>query len=115
MNMYSCKTLMLTFSYCYSAHYNIYREIVTQYGLWNQIRVDHGREWFLMLFGQQHLQHLRHDTSKPPFVQTSSKKVFHAPHSNVTSITLGTNLILFLCLGGWRLALSLQLSSVLVS
>ena len=55
----------------------IYRKLVEETGLWNQIRIDHGREWYLMLFAQQHLSSYRNDTSKPPFVQTTSKKVLN--------------------------------------
>jgi hypothetical protein len=45
------------------------------YGIWDQIRVDHGREFYLMLFIQDHLKHLRYDTNKSAFVQTSSRMV----------------------------------------
>lgn len=51
------------------------------YGLWDQIRVDHGREWYLMLFIQQQLAQLRNNVTKPPYIQTSSKKVHYTAKS----------------------------------
>ena len=51
------------------------REIIRDFGLWDQIRVDCGREWYLMLFMQEHLSHLRNDPSKPPHLRSSSKNV----------------------------------------
>ena len=46
--------------YSYKA---VRRPIVIQYGLWDQIRVDKGREWILMLHIQETLAHLQ-STSK---------------------------------------------------
>lgn len=43
------------------------------YGVWDQIRVDHGNEWYLMLSVQQALAHLRKDTKRAPYIQTASK------------------------------------------
>ena len=51
----------------------MYRELVIQYGLWDQLRVDQGKEWCLMLFIQEHLAHLRTNTSRAPHLQTTSK------------------------------------------
>ena len=45
------------------------------HGLWTQLRVDKGREWYLMLFVQEKLSQYRTDTSKPAFLQTASKQV----------------------------------------
>lgn len=53
----------------------IHREIVTTYRLWDRIRVDHGKKWYLMLCINETLSHLRANTSKAPHTQTSSKKV----------------------------------------
>ena len=50
------------------------RQLVNDFGLWTQIRVDMGREWFLM-FIQEYLSQQRYDTTKPAFLQTSSKQV----------------------------------------
>ena len=49
--------------------------MIRDFGLWDQIRVDCGREWYLMLFMQEHLSHLRNDPSKPPHLRSSSKNV----------------------------------------
>lgn len=46
-----------------------------EYGLWDQIRVDHGKEWCLMLYINGTLSHLRGNTAKVPHLQTSSTKV----------------------------------------
>ena len=52
-----------------------YRPIVLHYGLWDQIRVDFGREFSLMLSIQQRLAHLRHDCCKEAYVQSPPNKV----------------------------------------
>ena len=46
-----------------------------QYGLWDQLRVDHGKEWILMLYAQEQLAHMRRNQSRSPHVQTTSKLV----------------------------------------
>jgi len=51
----------------------IYRELVIHYGLWDQLRVDQGKEWHLMLFIPEQLAHLRTNTNRAPHLQTSSK------------------------------------------
>ena len=48
------------------------------HGLWTQLRIDKGREWYLMLFIQEKLSQHRTDTSKPAFLQTASKQVINA-------------------------------------
>jgi hypothetical protein len=52
---------------------NLYRPIVLQYGLWDQLRVDHGKEWYLSLFVQEQLSHFRYNTNRAPHLQTTSK------------------------------------------
>ena len=49
--------------------------IVTEYGMWDQLRVDHGKEWYLSLFVQEQLAHLRTNTRRAPHIQTSSTLV----------------------------------------
>ena len=49
--------------------------MVLQYGVWDQVRVDHGKEWTLMLFVQEQLAHLRHNVNRAPHLQTTSKQV----------------------------------------
>ena len=53
----------LLFCYC--------RPIVLSYGLWDQIHVDQGKEWVLMLYVQETLEHLRFNTSTYKAHQTS--------------------------------------------
>ena len=57
--------------------YYFYSALLLQYGLWDQIRVDQGKEWILMLFVQEHLAHLRGNIIivRAPHLQTSSKLV----------------------------------------
>ena len=49
--------------------------IVLEYGLWDQLHVDHGMEWILTLFVQETLAHLRRNTNHAPHLQTTSKQV----------------------------------------
>ena len=51
------------------------RSIVVEYGLWDQLRVDQGKEWVLTLFVQEQLAHLRHNTERAPHLQTTSQLV----------------------------------------
>lgn len=53
----------------------LYKWIVTEYGMFDRIIVDKGKEWNLLLFINETLRSFRHDTSKSPHVQVSSKKV----------------------------------------
>ena len=48
-----------------------------QYGLWDQVRVDHGSEWVLMLHVHEGLADHRNCTDKPSFIASSSKKVYY--------------------------------------
>ena len=52
-----------------------YRPLVLEYGVWDQVRVGHGKEWILTLFVQEKLAHLRRNTSQAPHLQTTSKQV----------------------------------------
>ena len=52
-----------------------YRFIATEEGLFDQIRVDHGKEFYLSLFVQEQLAHLRYNPQRDPHLQTTSKKV----------------------------------------
>ena len=56
------------------------RPILQRYGMWDQLRVDQGKEWYLMLFVQEQLAHLRYNTSRAPHLQTTSKKVIPMVH-----------------------------------
>ena len=37
--------------------------------------MDQGREWYLMLFAQEQLSHLRYNNNRAPHLQTTSKLV----------------------------------------
>ncbi|XP_062401715.1 uncharacterized protein LOC134092702 [Sardina pilchardus] len=50
----------------------VYRSAVMRYGMWDQLRVDHGREFYLCLYMQEKLSGRRHNTSGPPYRQTAS-------------------------------------------
>jgi hypothetical protein len=52
----------------------ICRAIILTYGLWDQVRVDKGREWYLSLYINETLSSHRYCTRKPPHLQTTSKK-----------------------------------------
>ncbi|XP_056122949.1 uncharacterized protein LOC130101295 isoform X2 [Rhinichthys klamathensis goyatoka] len=54
---------------------NIYRSAVIEYGMWDQVRVDHGKEFYLTLFMQEKLAHLRNNREKQPYCQTPSTNV----------------------------------------
>ena len=52
---------------------DVYRPMVLQYGLRDQVRVDHGREFYLCLAVQEHLSEFRSNTQRTPTVQSSSR------------------------------------------
>lgn len=51
------------------------RKMILEYGLWDQVRVDQGKEWYLMLFVQEALASHRTNIHRPPHLQSSSTKV----------------------------------------
>ena len=51
------------------------RELCLKYGVWDQVRVDHGNEFMLMLYLQHKIQDLRFNKNRLPFVQTTSRMV----------------------------------------
>ena len=51
------------------------RVILQQYGMWDQVRVDQGKEWVIMLYVQECLADYRRNTGRYPHVQSSSKQV----------------------------------------
>ncbi|XP_062420889.1 uncharacterized protein LOC134132801 [Pungitius pungitius] len=53
---------------------DIYRRAVLENGMWDQVRVDHGKEFYLTLFMQEKLANHRHNTERPPYRQTASTK-----------------------------------------
>ncbi|XP_019860756.1 PREDICTED: uncharacterized protein LOC109589075 isoform X1 [Amphimedon queenslandica] len=50
----------------------VYREAVLQYGLWHQLRVDHGREFYLSLYVQNRARELHGPQDITSFCQTPS-------------------------------------------
>ena len=50
----------------------VYRKAVFEHGLWDQIRVDHGREFYLTLYMQENLRIGRGDENIAPYTQTTS-------------------------------------------
>ncbi len=51
--------------------FKLSRQMTSEFGLWDTIRVDKGREWFLMLYIQDKLSQYRNDVTKIPYLQTS--------------------------------------------
>ena len=51
------------------------REMIVKYGLWDQVRVDHGKEFYLMLYVQEILAQFRTNTNRAPHLQSTSRQV----------------------------------------
>ena len=64
----------------------MYRPMILEYGLRDEVRVDQGKEWVLSLYVQEQLAHLRTNRARPPHLQGTSKKVYIHVH-----ITLHVN------------------------
>ena len=73
---------MKNFTGIYSSIYCLHslcvhvRPIVVENGLWDQVRVDCGREFALLLFVQQLLSSHRTNTNRLPYLQTRSTEVW---------------------------------------
>ncbi|XP_056326001.1 uncharacterized protein LOC130238907 [Danio aesculapii] len=52
----------------------VYRNAVISHGMWDQVRVDHGTEFYLTLFMQEMLAEHRHNQQRLPYLQTTSTK-----------------------------------------
>ncbi|XP_039890167.1 uncharacterized protein LOC120735054 [Simochromis diagramma] len=52
----------------------VFRPAVITYGMWDQVRVDHGKEFYLTLFMQEMLSHNRFNQERLPYLQTSSTR-----------------------------------------
>lgn len=57
---------------CHFWYCDVYKNNLMNYGLWDQLRIDHGREWYLF---NRNLLNSEITQKKTPFIQTSSKKV----------------------------------------
>ena len=51
---------------------DVYRMCSMEYGLWDQLRVDHGREFYLTLYIQEKLRACHGDPNILPYIQTTS-------------------------------------------
>ncbi len=51
------------------------RSAVVNHGMWDQIRVDHGKEFYLSLFIQEMIEGYRNRRERQPYMQTQSTKV----------------------------------------
>ena len=51
---------------------NVFRPAILKYGLWNQLRIDHGQELSLYIFVQDLLKYYCQSTEKEPWNQTTS-------------------------------------------
>ncbi|XP_077060356.1 uncharacterized protein LOC143712007 [Siphateles boraxobius] len=52
----------------------VYRPAVTHYGMWDQLRVDHGKEFYLCIYMQERLSEFRHNQQRQPYLQTQSTR-----------------------------------------
>ncbi|XP_029939783.1 uncharacterized protein LOC115382217 isoform X2 [Salarias fasciatus] len=52
----------------------VYRPAVVTHGMWDQLRVDHGREFYMCLYVQEKLAGHRHNLERPPYLQTTSTR-----------------------------------------
>lgn len=68
----------------------VYRAAICEYGLWHQLRVDHGKEFYLSLYIQEKLRDGRGDPTICPYVQTTStcnhiiERIWVEPNQRVT-------------------------------
>ncbi|KAK9963850.1 hypothetical protein ABG768_007011 [Culter alburnus] len=53
---------------------DVFRPAVLEYGIWDQVRIDHGKEFYLTLFMQELLTSHRHNQERRPYLQTSSTR-----------------------------------------
>ena len=68
--LFHCSTLFYFFC--------LHRPLLLQYGLFDQLRVDHGTEFCLCIFVQELLKNRRGNTSRAPWRQTTSTKNYRA-------------------------------------
>lgn len=53
---------------------DVYRSAVVTHGLWDQVRVDHGKEFYLSLYMQEILSRHRFNINRQPYVQSTSSR-----------------------------------------
>ena len=69
--------------------FHSFRPAVLEYGMWDQIRVDHGNEFYLLLYVQEKMANYRTNTGRAAFIQTMSKEV--SLHMAVETVLQGFN------------------------
>ncbi|KAI7793865.1 uncharacterized protein LOC130545384 [Triplophysa rosa] len=52
----------------------VYRPAVIHYGMWDQLRVDYGKEFYLCLYMQERLSEYRYNQQREPYLQTQSTR-----------------------------------------
>ena len=57
--------------------------------MWEQIRVDYGNEFYLLLYVQEKMANYRTNTGRAPFIETMSKEV--SLHMAVETVLQGFN------------------------
>lgn len=60
---------------------SVCRTAVSKYGLWDQVRIDHGREFYLILYIQEQLRRLYGAWDVLPYVQSRSTEVQTHTHA----------------------------------
>lgn len=55
--------------------YTCSRCAVVSNGMWDQVRVDHGKEFYLCLYMQEILSRHRYNLTQQPYLQTTSSRV----------------------------------------
>ncbi|KAK2868874.1 hypothetical protein Q7C36_000745 [Tachysurus vachellii] len=53
---------------------DVFRPAVLEYGIWDQVQVDHGKEFYLTLFIQELLTSHCHNQERRPYLQTASTR-----------------------------------------
>jgi len=53
----------------------VLRSATLKYGMWDQVRVDHGTEFYLSLYMQEKNADMRTNVNRQPYIQTESKRV----------------------------------------
>ncbi|XP_038561037.1 uncharacterized protein LOC119893145 isoform X2 [Micropterus salmoides] len=52
----------------------VYRPAVTHYGMWDQLRVDHGKEFYLCLYMQQRQPYLQTQSTREALIQLQDQE-----------------------------------------
>lgn len=87
MNIYTSK-LSNNVHCAFTMTVNCFRTLLQQYGIWDQLRLDMGKEWTLIRYAQEMLSNYRYNLSKTPCVSASSKLVSYTIHVHVCQYSL---------------------------